>query len=260
MKTKAPLDHETGNSYSVVSVSDGKDAEGNTDTAVDTTHSVTISVINVEEDGTITFSPEQPSVNTLLTATVEDPDGNVSGQTWVWDNWTDQSTWTPISGETTNSYTPVTSDVGRYLRVTATYTDGEGSGKSAQEETGAVTDAQHTNSKPTFAAEKDTRSIAENTDAGQNIGAPVAATDDSAGTLVYSLDTTGADSFDIDSSTGQLKTKVDLDYESGTTSYTVTVSVSDGMDAYSDTDTAVDGHHSGDHHGYRCERTPRLCG
>ena len=63
---------------------------------------------------------------------------------------------------------------------------------------------------------------------------------DSVGTLVYSLDATGASNFDIDSSTGQLKTKTVFDYEIDSTSYTVTVSVSDGMDSYGNADTAVD--------------------
>ena len=63
---------------------------------------------------------------------------------------------------------------------------------------------------------------------------------DSVGTLVYSLDATGASNFDIDSSTGQLKTKTMFDYEIDDTSYTVTVSVSDGMDSYGTADTAVD--------------------
>ena len=63
---------------------------------------------------------------------------------------------------------------------------------------------------------------------------------DSKGTLVYSLDATGATDFDIDTSTGQLKTKSVFDYETDTRSYTVTVSVSDGMNDYSITDTLVD--------------------
>ena len=46
-------------------------------------------------------------------------------------------------------------------------------------------------------------------------------------------------SFDIDSETGQLKTEAALDFET-TPSYTVTVSVSDGMDDYSNADTAED--------------------
>ena len=49
---------------STVQVSDGKDASTGTDETppeVDTTHPVTITVTNVEEDGTITFSSDPPS-------------------------------------------------------------------------------------------------------------------------------------------------------------------------------------------------------
>ena len=70
-----------------------------------------------------------------------------------------------------------------------------------------------------------TRSVPENTPVGQPIGTRVAATDpDDGDTLFYSLDNASAGSFDIDSSTGQLKTKVALDYDTKA-SYTVTVSV-----------------------------------
>ena len=72
-------------------------------------------------------------VGTVLTATLTDPDGSLSGATWVWASSTDGSTgWTDISGAASASYTPVAGDAGKYLRATATYTDGEGEGKSAQ--------------------------------------------------------------------------------------------------------------------------------
>ena len=71
-----------------------------------------------------------------------------------------------------------------------------------------------------------TRSIAENTAAGTNIGTPIAATDADNDTLTYSLNGTDAASFSIVSTTGQLQTSAALDYETQT-SYSVTVSVSD---------------------------------
>ena len=63
--------------------------------------------------------------------------------------------------------------------------------------------------------------------AGENIGAPVAATDDDNDTLTYSLDVTSLATFDIVATTGQLQTKAALDYETGTISYTVTVTAVD---------------------------------
>ena len=72
-----------------------------------------------------------------------------------------------------------------------------------------------------------TRSIAENSNAGVNIGSTVAATDADDDTLTYSLGGTDASFFDIDSSSGQLQTRAALDFEDKS-SYSVTVSVSDG--------------------------------
>ena len=238
LKTKVGLDYETKISYTVeVQVTDGVDADGNTDTTVDDTHTVAITVTNVDENGSITFSSDPPTVGTALTATVADPDGGVTGETWEWEISDDQSIWNPFIGADTNTYTPIAGDLNKYLRATAQYTDAEGSDKTAQKETGAVADAPHTNLQPDFAETTDTRSVAENTAAGQNIGEPVAAPDDSDGTLVYSLGGTDAASFDIDTSTGQLETKGDLDHETKDT-YTVTVSVTDGLDEYSKADTA----------------------
>ena len=72
-----------------------------------------------------------------------------------------------------------------------------------------------------------TRTIAENTASGVNIGSPVSATDANNDTLTYSLSGTDAASFDIDTTNGQLQTQAALDYETKS-SYTVTVTVSDG--------------------------------
>ena len=58
----------------------------------------------------------------------------------------------------------------------------------------------------------------------------MAATDEESDTLTYTLGGTDAASFDFDTETGQIKTKDALDYEGGTTSYSVTVSVHDGKD------------------------------
>ena len=50
-----------------------------------------------------------------------------SSPVWTWERSTDQSTWNPITGETSHRYTPQTDDEHQYLRVTATYTDVYGS-------------------------------------------------------------------------------------------------------------------------------------
>ena len=85
------------------------------------------------------------------------------------------------------------------------------------------------NNAPTFTdGTETTRSVAENAEAGTNIGSAVAATDDdTTDTLTYRLNGTDADSFDIVSTTGQLKTKAALD-RATKSSYSVTVVVTDG--------------------------------
>ncbi len=70
-----------------------------------------------------------------------------------------------------------------------------------------------------------TRSVAENTPSRTNIGTPVSATG-GAPPLTYSLTGADAASFDIDTNTGQLRTKTTLDYERKK-SYIVQVSVMD---------------------------------
>ena len=93
---------------------------------------MTINVTNVDEDGAVTLSPEQPKIGTELTAALTDADGGVSDASWRWERSQDNMTWTAISGATSNTYAPVGADEGNYLRATVVYTDGHGSGKGAQ--------------------------------------------------------------------------------------------------------------------------------
>ena len=87
-----------------------------------------------------------------------------------------------------------------------------------------------------------TRSVAENSAAGTNVGDPVTATDAEGETLYYTL--TGADAakFDIGETDGQITVAdgTELDYESGTTSYSVTVNVSDKNDGSGNPDEVID--------------------
>ena len=73
-----------------------------------------------------------------------------------------------------------------------------------------------------------TREIHEKEEVGANIGVPVSATDMDIGeTLEYSLTDADPDVFEIDSGTGQLRTKAALDYQTKPV-HTVKVVVSDG--------------------------------
>ncbi len=88
-----------------------------------------------------------------------------------------------------------------------------------------------TNQVPTFSeGGSATRSFAENTGAGQNIGNPVSAADSDGGTLSYSLEGTDASSFALVSTSGQLQTKSGVIYDFETKNrYEVSVRVSDGQ-------------------------------
>ena len=131
--TKAALDYETKSTYRVIVwIHDGKDSNGAENNGTDASQDVTIRVTNVGEAGEITLSPEQPHIGTQLSAVVEDLDGSVSGEVWRWERSADMRDWSAIAEATSASYTPVEADKGSYLRATASYSDGHGSGKSAR--------------------------------------------------------------------------------------------------------------------------------
>ena len=126
LRIKASLDYEAKNSYSVIVVAYYSPSSFDS-------LNLMIAVTNVDEKGAITFSLAQPQIGAALSATLTDPDGSVSGVTWQWESSPDGATgWKRISGAIAGSYTPVAGDAGNYLRVTASYTDPQGSGKSAQ--------------------------------------------------------------------------------------------------------------------------------
>ena len=120
------LDHEARSSYTV-EVAAANDSGA---TAVTT---VTVTVTNVEEEGTLTLSPVRPSVDTPVSATLSDPDGDVSYVIWRWarDSAMGGTFDDIITGARGKSYTPVDADIDMYLKATAGYTDGHGAGKNA---------------------------------------------------------------------------------------------------------------------------------
>ena len=71
--------------------------------------------------------------------------------------------------------------------------------------------------------------VPENAEPGHNVEGPVAATDGDSARLTYSLEGPDADSFDFDTSSGQIRTKRGVTYDHETkTMYFVTVVVVDG--------------------------------
>ena len=96
-----------------------------------------VQVVEVQADGVVTLSTSQPEVGIGLTATLSDPDGGVTGLTWQWARSPNGSTgWADIFGATSGAYRPVAADVGYYLRATATYTDVQASGQTANARSG----------------------------------------------------------------------------------------------------------------------------
>ena len=98
------------------------------------------------------------------------------------------------------------------------------------------------NEMPMFAEGAEAlRTLAENTGAGLNVGAPVSAQDGDGDTLRYTLEGVDADIFSIVGTTGQLRTRegVDYDYEAWE-SYTVTIRVEDGQCGADTIDVTID--------------------
>ena len=205
---------------------------------------VRVTVTNVAETGTITFSSLRPKVGVALTATLDDPDGGVTDLAWQWNDGT-----TDIEDATSATYTPVADNVGDTLSVTATYKDAESgtTDRSVTQAHSATVVADTDNKAPVF-PDQDTamegpqtdqeRTVAENTASDTPIQpgdlTSFTPTDNTlasdgtatADTLTYTLGGTDAASFSIDQGTGQISTKAALDYETKDT-YMVTVTATD---------------------------------
>ena len=140
----------------------------------------------------------------------------------------DGATETDITGATITPYTPVADDVGKQLKVRASFTDDLGNPESRTSPATLAVQAAGNNAPEFTEGTSTTRSVAENTASSQNIGTAIAATDANSGdTLRYTLGGTDMASFAIVSTSGQLQTRAALDFETKS-SYAVTVSVSDG--------------------------------
>ena len=234
---------------------------------------VTVNVTDVEELGTVTEWTIDPdgteteedagqellqfnasAVLTVLTPT--DGDDGVANVQWQWYRSTSRSSQgteigltdsegntvitTSATGSTyTVQDTPLDpNDLGRYIRVVASYSDRRGPNKTASfvalNPVQAPREADNT--EPEFSAPSVARRI---TEAMDNVGATVRATDaDRGDILTYSIATGGDnDSFEVDRATGQLTVAADggLDFENPTdagdtannNTYVVTVTATD---------------------------------
>ena len=94
---------------------------------------ITTGAVRSDDDGVVTLSPARLAVGDTVTARVTDPDGNIRNTTWQWASSSDgQTGWSDITGANSATYTIVAADIGDFLRATASYDDGDGTGKSAE--------------------------------------------------------------------------------------------------------------------------------
>ena len=257
-------DSGTNNEYDVTVIA----SDGSPDSD-DTTRSVKVTVTNVEEPGTIALSTVQPKEGVVLTATLTDPDTvTTNSVTWQWERsgrasgpWTDvddEDTTDTVEGKG-DSYTPITDDVGMYLRVTATYDDGHCAACDPKKMANAISVnsvevEDYVNQNPVFKDAEGVeigdgieRSVAENSPAGTAVGVPVTATDQAEfgpDVLTYSLGGGDADSFSIDRGTGQIRVGrgTAIDYEDSNNidkQYAVTVTATDSSGATDPIDVTI---------------------
>ena len=132
LKTRTILDHEDRESYSVIATV--ADEEGDANRIL-----VRVSVLDVDETGTVGVSTTTTEVGTTVTATLGDPDDEVGSISWQWQRListqTDGTTrWEVIADETSPEYTTTSDDIMASaatgtIRAVASYEDFHGPGK-----------------------------------------------------------------------------------------------------------------------------------
>ena len=186
---------------------------------------VEVTVTNVDEAGSVTFTQPQPQDTVSLTAELDDDDGVklTPAPTWQWSRGPSATgPWTDISGATKAKRTPVTDDVGNYLRAVVSYTDKSYGAKTAEGVTDNPVEAETlSNTAPSFAGLDDDEAATGvqierelNENAKGNLGDPLTATDADNDLLRYSI-TGGSDKdcFSIDKTSGQLSLNAERDFE-----------------------------------------------
>ena len=174
---------------------------------------------------TITGAAQVGQTLTASTADIRDTDG-LSGVSynyrWLRED-ADGNNSRPISGANSRTYTLVTEDDGKRMRVRVTFEDDEGNTEQLLSEPTFVVG----NNVPEFSATTLTRSIPQNSGPNVNAGPPIpAATDADNNPLVYSMSGPDAASFAFDASTRQISTISGVTYSRAT--YSVVVEANDG--------------------------------
>ena len=103
--------------------------------------------------GTVSLFPARPRVGTVVSAALSDSDGLEGGGSgpaassgavsWSWARSSDRTAWTGVEAyDDGDSYVPTEEDEGMLLKAEASYTDGQGPGKSAEAVSPAVVGAR----------------------------------------------------------------------------------------------------------------------
>ena len=221
-------DHEARSSYSVTVKADA----GNAGTA---TVAVTITVTDVAEPPAAPGAPtvtatsaSTTSLDVTWTAPANPGKPAISGYDLRYRAGTSGS-WTDGPQNRTGASASIASlAAGTPYQVQVRATNAEGDGPWSASGTGST--GTSSNTAPTFANPTATRSVPENSAADTNVGAVVTATDTDAGdTLTYTLEGADAASFDIVSTSGQIRTRPGVTYDhEARSSYSVTVKADDG--------------------------------
>ena len=126
------------------------DDRGNYETL---TSEVTEAIKAADWPGTVSLFPARPRVGTVVSAALSDSDGLEGGGSgpaassgavsWSWARSSDGTAWTGVEAyDDGDSYVPTEEDEGMLLKAEASYTDGQGPGKSAEAVSPAVVGAR----------------------------------------------------------------------------------------------------------------------
>ena len=126
------------------------DDRGNYETL---TSEATEAIKAADRPGSVSLFPARPRAGTVVSAALTDPDGLGGGGSgpaassgavsWSWARSSDGTAWTGVEAyDDGDSYVPTEEDEGMLLRAEASYTDGQGPGKSAEAVSPAVVGAR----------------------------------------------------------------------------------------------------------------------
>ena len=151
IRTKSGVDYDyesrNGAGYEVMVVATYTAPDPDVVTNID----VSITLNNVDEPGTLSVAPPTAGVDVALSASITDPDGGVTGESYVWERSDNgNSGWSQVS--TGSDYTLVGADEGKYVRVTVTYDDGHGTGRSLSQVMGPVAESTVRSNDSTLSA------------------------------------------------------------------------------------------------------------